>query len=406
MKKEVEIAELKAEIRQLRQQNQWLLEQLKLARRQRFGSRSEKYHELANGQMSLFESEGIAGKEEATVEEYKEIGPYRRRRAGHVGTARLPEGLPVEIVEHELPFEERRCRECGGVLHTMGREVREELKLIPARAVILRHIRHSYACRNCERHGEYVPVVRAAMPKPVIKGSFASPETIAHIAYEKYVMGSPLYRQEQDWRRKGIILSRQAMSGWLLRTAEDWLSPVYEAMKVRLFGYDVLHADETAVQVLREPGRRAQSKSWLWMYRTGCGASNGIVVYEYQPGRKMGYAKAFLKNYRGYLHTDGYEGYHDLPGDIAVVVCWAHVRRRFDEAAKVIPAPARMNSPPMEGLRRIGALYKLEEEYRKLPEDGNYKARLAERQKRSKPLVQAFFEWCRAQHALPKSHFG
>lgn len=203
-----------------------------------------------------------------------------------MGTACLPEGLPVEIVEHELPFEERRCRECGGVLHTMGGEVREELKLIPALAVILRHIRHSYACRNCEKHGEYVPVVKAAMPKPVLKGSFASPETIAHIVYEKYVMGSPLYWQEQDWRRKGIILSRQGMSGWLLRTAEDWLSPVYEARKARLLGYDVLHADETAVQVLREPGRRAQSKSWMWMYRTGCGTENGIVVYEYQPGRK------------------------------------------------------------------------------------------------------------------------
>jgi transposase len=116
----------------------------------------------------------------------------------------------------------------------MGREIREELKLIPAKAVIVRHVRHVYACRYCEETSDHVPMVKADMPEPVIKGGFASPETIAHIAAQKFMMASPLYRQEQEWRQNGIWLSRQTMSNWLIKASENWLEPIYAEMKRRL----------------------------------------------------------------------------------------------------------------------------------------------------------------------------
>ena len=126
----------------------------------------------------------------------------------------------------------------------MGRETREELKIIPARAVIVRHVRHVYACRNCENASDHVPIVKADMPEPVIKGGFASPEAVAHIAAQKFMMASPLYRKEQEWRLSGILLSRHTMGNWLIKASEDWLEPVYEAMKRRLLEHDVLHADD------------------------------------------------------------------------------------------------------------------------------------------------------------------
>lgn len=402
----MEIAELKAEIKHLRQQNQWLLEQLKIARRQRFGVSSEK-NKVTDGEQLFVFNEAEAEADPAEPEpELKEIKGYRRRKAGQVGLDRLPKNLPVEIVVHELPPGEQDCPACGNPLHIMGREVREELKFVPAKAVIVRHESCAYACRCCEKHGDHVSIVKAPSPNPVIKGSFASPEAIAHIAYEKFVMGSPLYRQEQDWARKGIMLSRQTMSNWLVRATNDWLIPIYDRLKTVLLGHQVLHGDETAVQVLHEPSKTPQSKSYMWLYRTSCDAKNAIAFYEYQPSRQMRHPKEFLHDYHGFLHADGYDGYHDLPPSISVVGCWAHVRRRFDEALKIIPTPARANSPPKDAIRRIGQLYKLEEEFQKLPPEDNFKARLEARQRHSKPLIDAFFDWCTAQKYLPKSHFG
>ncbi len=398
---------MRAENEQLRQQNKWLLEQITLARHQRFGASSEKSKVVGGEQLLLFneaEAESDFSHPEPKLDEIK---GYRRRKAGQVGLDRMPKDLPVEVIVHELTPEAQVCPECGNALHVMGRDVREELKFIPAKAVIVRHESCTYACRCCEKHSDHVPIIKAPIPNPVIRGSFASPEAIAHIAYEKFVMGSPLYRQEQNWQRMDIHLNRQTMSNWLVRAAHDWLVPVYDRLKMLLWEQGVLHGDETVVQVLREPGKKPQSKSYMWLYRTGCGAKFAAVLYEYQPNRQARHPKEFLKQFHGFLHADGYDGYHDLPPNISVVGCWAHVRRRFDEALKVVmPASAQEGSPPMEAIRRIAELYKLEEEFRALPQEDNFQARFDARQTRSRPLVDTFFDWCGKQKYRPKSHFG
>lgn len=136
--------------------------------------------------------------------------------------------------------------------------------------------------RNCEKTSDRVAIVKADMPEPVMKGSFASPESLAHIAVQKYTMALPLYRQEQEWKQKGILLSRQTMSNWLLKAGEDWLIPICEEMKKQLLSNDVFHADETTVQVLNEPGKKAQQKSYMWLYRTSGDAKKHIILYEYR----------------------------------------------------------------------------------------------------------------------------
>ena len=234
-------------------------------------------------------------------------------------------------------------------MQEIGKEVRETLALVPAKAVLRQDVYYTYACKNCEKNEETdaekedvsTPIVKTPREPAVIPGSFASPEAIAHIMTQKFVMASPLYRQEQEWGRQGLKLSRQTMSNWVLRAAEDWLKPVYDVLHRRLVKREVLHADETTLQVLREPGKKAQTKSYMWLYRTSRDAEHPIVLYEYQPSRKSEHAAKFLEGFSGYLHADGYQGYHKLPEDIRVVGCWAHARRKFDEALNALPPDKR-----------------------------------------------------------------
>jgi len=401
------IAKKDQQIADLEVQNQWLLDQLKLARKRQFGPSSEKSKLEGGEQLGLFDEAEATADSTAPEPETKEIKAYTRRKAGRIGIDKLPEDLPVEVIEHDLPPEEKCCPDCGCEMHVMGRKTREELKFVPAKAVIVRHEALTYACRCCEKCSDHVPVMKANLPAPVIKGSFASPEAIAHIACEKFVMGSPLYRQEQDWTRKGIPLSRQTMSNWLIRATNDWLKPIYSAMHRELLAREVAHADETVLQVLREDGRKAESNSYMWLYRTSCDTKKHIVLYDYQTGRSGDYAKKFLGNFKGYLHADGHKGYHaKLPDDVIVVGCWAHVRRKFNDALKIVPESAQKTSPAAQAILRLGQIYKLEEEFRKLPQDDNFKARFEARLERSKPLVDALYAWCAAQTALPKSPLG
>jgi transposase len=199
---------LKAENDKLRHQVQWLMEQFRLAKHKQFYASSEQTNLY---QLYLFNEAEQSAELTAPEPGITEVKAHYRKKT-RLTTDKLPEDLPVEIIMHELPAEQRVCPDCGSPLHKMGEDTREELKIIPAKAVVIRHVRHVYACRHCEETSERVPIIKADMPEPVIKGGFASPEAIAHIAAQKFVMGSPLYRQEQEWALSGILLSRQTMS--------------------------------------------------------------------------------------------------------------------------------------------------------------------------------------------------
>jgi len=394
----VENVALKNRINELEFLVKYYEEQFRLAKHRQFGASSEKSD---IGQISLFNETEVTADEKVAEPELVEIEKYYRQRKRVTGDS-LPENLPVETIEHTLPEAEQICSECGGVLHVMGRQRRRELKIIPAQVKIMEHIQHIYSCRNCERHNDHTPIVKATMPEPVIKGSFASAEAVAHIMTQKFMMGLPLYRMEQEWNRQGIMLSRQTMSNWLIKCAEDWLEPIYGKLRVKLLTHDVLHADETTVQVLHEPGKSAQSNSYMWLYRTGGDADNPIVLYEYQPDRKAERPQAFLKGYRGYLHTDGYDGYHKLGDDIIVVGCWAHARRRFNEALKGLSKEHQKNSLAQIGMWYCDALFKLERKYAECSAEKRYEARM----KCSLPLAEDFLLWATSVDALPKSLIG
>ena len=277
----------------------------------------------------------------------------------------------------------------------MGHESRRELKLIPAQASIVEHRRVVYGCRCCD-------YPKGGIPKPVISGSFSSPEAVAHIMSQKFVMGVPLYRQEKEFKRGDILFSRQTMSNWLLHCVENWLEPVYKQMKTELLVCEVLHADETTLQVLCEPGKTAQSKSYTWLYRASGDTDRPIVLYEYQPSRKTEHPERFLEGWNGYLHADGCDGYHKLPSKITVVGCWAHLRRKFDEALKIVPEKGREGSLALIGKHYCDRLFELERKFTDLPPGQRHEKRIES----SKPLMEELFAWADSCAAASKSPVG
>jgi transposase len=394
------IEELTDKIKKLEMLNHYYEEQLRLAKHRQFGASSEK-NQYNDPQPSLFNEAEVTADPVFPEPDLADVEKHYRK-AKRRDNDRLPENLPAEVIHYELPADGQACPVCQAPMHIMGREIRRELKIIPARVSVVEHVQHIYSCRNCENHDVTVPVVKAAMPEPVIKGSFASPEAVAHIMAQKFVMGSPLYRLEQEFLRDNILLSRQTMSNWLIRCAEDWLQPIYERMKALLTMHDVLFADETTLQVLEETGKPAQSKSYMWLYRTGGDVEHSLVLYEYQPDRRAIHPLNFLRGFRGYLHADGYEGYHKLPETIIVVGCFAHCRRKYDEALKALPEKDRAGSLALRGVQYCDKVFTIERQLSGLPPDERY----AKRQELAKPVVEEFFTWAESLKVIPKSGIG
>jgi len=192
------------------------------------------------------------------------------------------------------------------------------------------------------------------------------------------------------------------MANWLLKASKDWLEPFYEEMKLKLLKHNVLHIDETTVQVLKEPGKAAQSKSYMWLYRTSGEARNQIILYDYQPDRRYIRPREFLGEFSGFIHTDGYEAYHKLPDNITVVGCLAHLRRKFVDGLKILPKERKKDSSLLRGVEYCDKLFRYEREFTLLTP----KERLDKRQSLSKPLFDEFYNWMEGLGALPSSMLG
>jgi transposase len=371
-------------------------EQFLLLRRRQFGSSSEKTDSDLR-QINLF-SETAAPKPDEP--ETEEISYTRKKRKGK--REEDLSGLPVERIDYELPEEERDCPRCGLVMGDIGVDIRRGLKLIPAQVVVEEHAAHVYACDNCNKNSDSTPIFKTELPKPLIGGSLASPSLVAHIAVQKYLNGMPLYRIERGFQFDGVIISRQTMVNWVMVCVENYLIAIYNLFITYLLAEYSIHSDETTHQVLREPGRKATSKSYEWVYRTSRYATHPIVIFDYQQTREQKHPQRFLADYKGLLHADGYQAYHSLPEGIIVVGCWAHARRKWENLSKTIPAAKRKDSDAQRGVDCISRLFELERQFDALPPE----ERLAKRQTESKPLAEEFFAWAESLGALPKSLLG
>ena len=393
-----------AELAQVLLQNRWLMEQLKLNKRKLFGSSSEQLDQMVMEQFTHLFNEAEAWDADSVEPAKKaEKKKPRKRRSGSIGDV-IPEGTPVEVVEHPLPEHERVCSVCGSELVEIGVEIHRSLQMKPAEFWVQEDRYPTYVCKACEKETGEANVVSTPMEPTVIPGSFASPSAIAHLAVQKYVMYSPLYRLEQEFDRQGLKLSRQTMSNWLLTATEDWLQPIYNVLHQQLRKEKVLHGDETTLQVLHEKDKSATSRSYMWLYRTSGDAEQPVVLYDYQPNRKAENAEMFLDGFSGWLHADGYQGYHRLPENIRVVGCWAHARRKFDEALTTVPKEQQSASKPAEALCHFAKLFQMEQDFAALTVEERFTKRLEQ----EKPVLEALLAWANRlkPQTAPKSALG
>ena len=282
-------------------------------------------------------------------------------------------------------------------MRLLGKEVvREELEIIPAQVRLLRHIRCSYVCELCEKETGEATILKAPTPTPVIRRSLASASTVAHVMYQKYVNGMPLYRQEKDWANQGLVLSRATLANWIIRSANDWLEPLWGTMKDHLLRQAVIHADETVIQVLKEEGKKPSSESRMWVYCSGNTGTEPVVLFEYQPSRSGEHAKRFLEGFHGWLQTDGYAGYNKVL-DVTRCGCWAHLRRKHQEAMP--KNGAIVGSAAAVGFEYCNKLFSIEKDLEQLTPE----KRKILRQERSKPVLEAYFAWLETVNVLKGS---
>jgi transposase/uncharacterized coiled-coil protein SlyX len=372
-------------------------EHFKLSKRQQFGSSSEHTPEQLRFENMFNEIEEQA---DASLPEptFEEITYTRKKRVGKRGEDLS--NLPLERIDYELPESERVCPECGELMRDIGVTIRDELEIIPAKVIHKQHATHTYACENCEKNSDHTPIIKATAPAPLISGSLASPSAVAHIVSQKYVNGIPLYRTEKGLSYDGVVLSRQTMSNWLVYCTQNYLTSIYSMLINNLLKENVMHADETTVQILHEPERSAKTKSYEWLYRTSGSSKHPVVIFEYKETRQQDNPIAFLKDFKGYLHTDGYQAYHNLPPDIIVVGCWAHARRYWEKLYETISGEKDKDGSDAErGLVYINLLFMFENEFRNLAPEERYEKRL----EYSKPVSDDFFDWVGTIKPLPKS---
>jgi transposase len=395
------IKQLENTIKSLEQQVNNLTEMVLLLRKKKFASSSEKTPRgEITSQLSLFNEAELESDTKVLEPIVKDVNGYKRRDP-RTKREELIKDLPVKEVLCEIPEEDQYCKRCGTTLKPIGKEtVREELEYIPAKLHIVRYIRMSYECSEC-KHTDTPYIEKALTPSSLMHHSLASPSTVANVMYQKYVNAVPLYRQEKDWERLGFALSRATMANWIIRCAQDYLYPVTEYLREKLLERDVLHCDETPVQVLKEEGRKPQSKSYMWLYRSGNDGKAPIILYDYKTSRSGENAAAYLKAFKGFLHSDGYSGYNKLK-DIVRCGCWAHLRRKFVEA---IPENKAKGAPPTDaeiGRDYCNQLFTIEEILSGLSPEEKFNKRL----ELEKPILDAFWCWLDSLHVLQGSALG
>ena len=377
-----------------------------------FAPKNEKLTALAalleaSGQQSLFdlldehpEPVEIEPEKEETIT----IPAHSRKKSGRKP---LPDSLPREEVIHDIPEEEKICA-CGCQLTRIGEETSEQLHIERPKFKVIVNIRPKYACKQCEgTSDESSPTIKIApTPPQIIAKSFATAALLAYIVIAKVIDALPLYRQEKQFSRLGIDLPRATMANWMIRVA-DRCQPLMPLLRQEVRSGPLINADETTLQVMNELGRKNTTKSYAWIFRGGS-EKNPAVMFEYHPTRAGKAARDFLKDYKGYVQSDGFSGYNALAeiDGITLCGCWAHARRKFVDVIKADKASkksGKMRAADI-ALRYIKKLYAIEKEAKDLTVEERFQLR----QEKAKPVLNNFGLWLRETHPQtpPKGELG
>jgi len=363
-----------------------------------FGQRSERLHEVDHRQLGLFNE----AEQDASSAPERELKPPRKPRGRQGGGRRRPP-KELERIErvHDIPEELRLCPCCGKPRPKIGEDRSEEIEIIPAKAVVIVHVRPKYGPCSCAEFDEEEDraVVQERAVAKIAPGSIFSNRTIAYMLATKFVDGVPFHRQEKLIARMGVEIERSVMARLAIRIATR-LASFSELMLADIRGSPVVRMDETVIQVLKEIGRSPSAESRMWV-ATGYCETGEIVYFHYDSSRSGAVAQWILGDtWQGYLQTDGYSGYTALGQreGIEHVGCWAHIRRKFYELYVLQGKPEYL----FEMLALIKQLYEIERNLRDRGARGEIDIEWfqAERRARTEPVFAAILAWLSAQHAL------
>ena len=375
-----------------------MIQALLHARKKMFGPSTEVSKQV-DGQLSLFESVQELAEQLNLSKEKIAVRSYKRTPRQPGIRAEMLAGLPEEIEEYIIPPEEK-CSICGGEMKVIGKHVvRTEVEFRPAKVIVKQIVQQIAKCADCGEKGS--PNIKshfrkAAIPASPLSHSIATPSLVAQVMYQKFAMGLPLSRQEKDWFRMGLVLSRSNMANWVIRCSQDWLEPVYWRIHEKLLECEMLHMDETRIQCNKEKGKLPSSESFMWVMRSAVSEKIQAAFFYYSRSRSGDNAKKLLNGYKGCLITDAYAGYDKVP-DVKRALCWSHARRYLIDS---IPLDAKGKEIPgskgAEGREYINLLFKVEDEIKDLP----YEEKKQKRQDASQPILDAFWSWIEETAAM------
>lgn len=390
-------------IEQQTQRIELLEEQLALFKMRFFGRSSEKNSPVDfPEQLSFLETPQVVPGSTAEPE-IIEVPAHKRVKRGRKP---IPDTLPVVEVLHDIDESEKQCS-CGTLLSRIGQEVHKQLDYIPAKLQVIHNIRPKYACKSCEGTESKGSSIKIASPVPqILPKSMASSGLLAHIVVSKFADALPFYRQEKQFERLGYKLRRANMINWTIRLGQR-LDRLLEILYLEVLSGPLIHMDETTIQVNKETGRKASSKSYIWAMKGGDPKAPSVYFY-YDPSRSKAVAKSLLAGYQAVVMTDGYEAYNFI-GDknqMLHAACWAHARRKFKEVIDAKGASARATQADI-AVKYIGKLYKIEKEAR-LNENITDQQLFFLRQDKAKPVADEFQNWLKELESSvpPKSLFG
>lgn len=353
-----------------------------------FGSRHERFiPTLPPQQLALgFDVDVKAPQEEAL----QNISYKRRKKNGEekqpAVRMKLPDHLPREQVVIEPQEDTSDCKK-------IGEEITEELEYVPGKLFVRQYVRPKYA----RPLGEGV-VIGDLPGRPIEKG-MAGPGLLAQVAVDKFVDHIPLWRQRQRYLREGLEIPYSTISGWWSGTCE-LITPVGEAHNRTVLNSDYLLADESPIKVQDRDKQGKTHRGFYWVYRDPL---RRLVLFDYRKGRGREGPEDCLKDFTGYLQTDGWHIYEELFGKrqgVTLLHCWAHARRKFDEALGNDRKRAEW------AMAEIQKLYAIERTARE--EALSEEAVLALRQEKSVPVLSRLKEWMLREYAgvLPESKIG
>ena len=392
---------------ELKQERDNLKGQIDYLTKKLFGSSSEKGIGQIPGQMNLFnEAEASADPsleeadaKDATEENQEDVSKKGPRKKRSTDKERY-KGVPVEKRYLEPSEGTPVCEECGSLMEKIGEEfVRRELRITPARAKVIEYYSVNYACKQCMDDAVSPTIVKGKDGKAHMMYGMASASTVAWIIYQKYCNGMPLYRIEQDLGNLGVKIGRATLSNWVIKNGTAFFTPMYEFFHRKLLERGFAMADETPVQVLHETGRRAQTQSYMWLFRSGEDGEYPIILYKYSETRAGDTAVDFLDGFHGYLMCDGYSGYNKVK-TAKRLACWAHVRRYLIDA---IPKGKQLDysQPSVQGVMYINQLFDKEDKIRKKYK--TFDAIKEARDSQERPIIEGFLSWLDKQEPVRNS---